>query len=54
VILVTNVPARVLISACNGPFAFPLLHLVLATFFVLAINRFLWQFVFSHYTSARS
>jgi len=54
VILVANVPARVLISAGNGPFVFPLLHLVLATFFVLAINRFLWLLALSRYASASS
>ncbi len=54
VILVANVPARVLIGASKGDLLSPLLHLGGATFVVLALNRFLWKLALSRYTSASS
>ncbi|MCX6967003.1 MAG: ABC-2 family transporter protein [Verrucomicrobia bacterium] len=54
VILVANVPARVLIGAAKGDILSPLLHLGGATFVVLALNRFLWKRALSRYTSASS
>jgi len=54
VILVANVPARVLIGAAKGDILPPLLHLAAATLFVLAANRFLWKVALSRYTSASS
>ena len=54
VILVANVPARVLIGAAKGSLLSPLLHLVAATFLVLTLNRFLWKLALSRYTSASS
>ena len=54
VLLVANVPARVLVKAASGDLALPLLHLALATFFVLAISRLFWKLALSRYTSASS
>ena len=54
VILVANVPARVLVKATHGELALPLLHLALATFFVLAFSRLFWKLALSRYTSASS
>lgn len=54
VLLVANVPARVLVKAGSGDLALPLLHLALATLFVLAISRLFWKLALSRYTSASS
>ena len=54
VILVANVPARVLVKAAEGHLTLPLLHLAAATFFVLAISRLFWKLALSRYTSASS
>lgn len=54
VILVANVPARVLIKAAGGDVVPPMLHLIAATFFVLIINRLCWKLALSRYTSASS
>ncbi|MEI6560621.1 MAG: ABC-2 family transporter protein [Verrucomicrobiota bacterium] len=54
VILVANVPARVLIGAAKGDIFPPLLHLGAATFVALSLNRLLWKLALSRYTSASS
>ena len=54
VILVANVPARVLIGAAKGDILLPLLHLSAAMLVALALNRLLWKFALSRYTSASS
>jgi ABC-2 type transport system permease protein len=54
VIIVANVPARVLVKASHGELALPLLHLAVATFFVLGISRLFWKLALSRYTSASS
>ena len=54
VIIVANVPARVLIGIAGGSSMPPLLHLAAATLLVLGINRFVWKLALSRYTSASS
>jgi ABC-2 type transport system permease protein len=54
VILVANVPARVLVRVGTGSIAFPLLQLVGAALVALSINRCVWKFALSRYTSASS
>lgn len=54
VILVANVPARLLIGVTDGAFKYPLLHLAAATVFVVLINRLMWKLAMSRYTSASS
>jgi len=54
VILVANVPARVLIDVADGSIVSPLLHLAGATVLVLTLTRLLWKLALSRYTSASS
>ena len=54
VIVVANIPARLLIGAMKGGAAPQLVQIAAATLFVLAINRFLWKLALSRYTSASS
>jgi ABC-2 type transport system permease protein len=54
VILVANVPARVLLGALAGPTLFPLLHLTLATLLVVVASRKIWKLALAHYSSASS
>ena len=54
VILVANVPTRVLIGVAKGDILLPLLHLGAATFVALCLNRLLWKLALSRYTSASS
>jgi len=54
VILVANVPARVLIRAADGSIVSPFLHLAAAAFLVLALTRCVWKIALSRYTSASS
>ncbi len=54
VILVANVPARLLMETFSGPILFPVLHLVGAALLVLAASRAFWNFALSRYTSASS
>ena len=54
VILVANVPARLLMGLFDRP-ALPLLFsLILAAAFILTASRFLWKFALSRYSSASS
>lgn len=54
VILVANVPARVLIEATSHSIISPLLHLIAAAFLVLILTRCVWKLALSRYTSASS
>lgn len=54
VILVANVPARVLVRAASGPITVPLLQLAAAAGVALTINRCVWKLALSRYTSASS
>lgn len=54
VILVANVPARLLMGTFQGPIWQPLLHLVLASALILAVTRLFWKHALSRYTSASS
>ena len=53
VIVVTNVPARVLIHASQAPWRL-ILHLVLASALMLFLSRILWRFALNRYQSASS
>lgn len=54
IILVANVPARLLTGTFSGPIYGPLLHLAAAALIVLAGSRFFWKFALARYTSASS
>ena len=54
VILVANVPARLLIAAADRPAAPLLLAIAGAALVALTLNRLTWKFALSHYTSASS
>jgi len=54
VILVANVPARVLMNTFQGPVWIPLTQLVLSSVFVLAASRAFWKIALRQYTSASS
>lgn len=54
VILVANVPARVLMGTFHSPVWQPILHLVLASALVLTATRLFWKHALSRYTSASS
>jgi ABC-2 type transport system permease protein len=53
VIVVTNVPARVLIHASRTPW-WLILHLLLASGLMLLFSRILWRFALNRYSSASS
>ncbi len=53
VIVVTNVPARVLIHASQPPW-WLILHLLLASALMLFLSRILWRFALNRYQSASS
>jgi ABC-2 type transport system permease protein len=53
VIVVTNVPARVLIYASRTPW-WLILHLLLASALMLLLSRILWRFALNRYSSASS
>jgi ABC-2 type transport system permease protein len=53
VIVVTNVPARVLIRASQTPW-WLILHLLLASALMLFLSRILWRFALNRYSSASS
>ncbi len=53
IIIVANVPARVLTRALDNP-AFGLLHLLGATLFILVASRLFWSFALRRYSSASS
>lgn len=54
VILVANVPARVLVRLGTGPLWEPLAELAGAAVIALTINRAVWKLALSRYTSASS
>jgi len=54
IILVANVPARVLIHSFSGATLWPLAQLAGAAFFVLASSRLFWRMALARYTSASS
>lgn len=54
IILVANVPARLLMGLFSGPPVSELLQLVLAAALVVAASRFLWKVALARYTSASS
>lgn len=54
VILVANVPARVLVRVGNGSLWEPLLELTGAALIALTLSRALWKLALSRYTSASS
>jgi ABC-2 type transport system permease protein len=53
VIVVTNVPARVLMNASETPW-WLILHLLLASCLMLFFSRILWRFALNRYSSASS
>ena len=53
VIVVTNVPARVLMNASETPW-WLILHLLLASALMLFLSRILWRFALNRYSSASS
>jgi len=54
IILVANVPARLLIGKATGNIGHTLLHLAAATFIIVSVTRFLWKLALARYTSASS
>lgn len=54
VILVANVPSRLLMGTFLDSAPLPLLRLALAALFVLAMSRGLWRLALAHYSSASS
>ena len=54
IILVANVPARLLIGKASGDIGSPLLQLAAATFIIVTVTRLLWKLALSRYTSASS
>lgn len=54
VILVANVPARILMGTFQGPIFLPLLQLIASALFVLAASRAFWKIALRRYTSASS
>ena len=53
VMVVTNVPARVLIHAGETPWRF-VGHLVLVSFMMILLSRLVWRAALNHYSSASS
>ncbi len=53
VMVVTNVPARVLIHASETPWQF-IGHLVLVSFMMILLSRLMWRVAINHYSSASS
>jgi len=53
VMVVTNVPARVLIHARETPWPF-IGHLVLVSFMMILLSRLIWRVALNHYSSASS
>jgi ABC-2 type transport system permease protein len=53
VMVVTNVPARVLIHASETPWQF-VGHLVLVSFMMILLSRLVWRAALNHYSSASS
>jgi len=53
VIIVANIPSRLLIHAAENPWPI-LLQLIAATLFMVAITRRLWNYALGHYSSASS
>ena len=53
VIVVTNVPARVLMNASETPW-WLICHLLLASALMLFVSRILWRFALNRYSSASS
>ena len=53
VIVVTNVPARVLMNASETPW-WLIVHLLLASALMLFLSRILWRFALNRYSSASS
>ncbi len=53
VIIVANIPARLLVKPLDQPAAL-ILHLVLAAFCAVIISRVFWRFALRHYSSASS
>lgn len=53
VIIVANIPSRLLIHAADNPWP-SLLQLSLATIFMVAVTRLLWRSALMHYSSASS
>ena len=53
VIIVANIPSRLLIHAAENPWP-SLLQLALATLFLLGVTRLLWNAALNHYSSASS
>jgi ABC-type uncharacterized transport system permease subunit len=51
--VVTNVPARVLIHASETPWQF-VGHLVLVSFMMILVSRLIWRTALNHYSSASS
>jgi len=54
IILVANVPARLLMGSFSQPIVYPLFQLAVGAALVLAGSRIFWKFALARYTSARS
>jgi len=54
IILVANVPARILIGKASGAVSPVLLQLAAATLIIVTVTRLLWKLALSRYTSASS
>ena len=53
VIIIANIPARLLIKPLGQPF-FLMAHLAVASLIVFCLSRVFWRFALSHYSSASS
>jgi ABC-2 type transport system permease protein len=53
VVIIANIPARLLIKSLGQPFPL-MLHLVIASTIVFWLSRVFWNFALRHYSSASS
>src|SRR5213078_3123698 len=53
VVIIANIPARLLIKSFGQPFPF-MLHLVVASTIIFLLSRVFWRFALRHYSSASS
>jgi ABC-2 type transport system permease protein len=53
VVIIANIPARLLIKSLGQPFPL-MLHLIIASTIVFWLSRVFWKFALQHYSSASS
>jgi ABC-2 type transport system permease protein len=53
VVIIANIPARLLIKSFGQPFPL-MLHLIIASTIVFWLSRVFWKFALRHYSSASS